>query len=109
MQQYNRLSADVPHLLSLARARLTPLEMASGEYEQGSKGRRELPKLQRTSQSTDVRRSCARANSWRVRVVATPKRTEIEGERDVAAGDSGVARRQAGRRLVGARSRVVRA
>ena len=80
MQQYNRLSADVPHLLSLARARLTPLKMASGEYEQGSKGRRELPKLQRTSQSTDVRRSCARANSWRVRVVATPKRTEIEGE-----------------------------
>ena len=51
MQQYNRLSADVPHLLSLARARLTPLEMASGEYEQGSKGSRELPKLQRTSQS----------------------------------------------------------
>jgi hypothetical protein len=78
--------------------------MASGEYAQGSKGRRELPKLQRTSQSTDVRRSCARANSWRVRVVATPKKTEIEvrGDAGAAAGDPGVASQAE----VGARSRL---
>lgn len=77
----------------------------SGEYEQGSKGSRELPKLQRTSQSTDVRRSCAREQLES----SCGGNAEEDGDRrrDVAAGDSGVARKQAERRLE--RDRVVRA
>ncbi|KAM0709387.1 hypothetical protein Q7P35_003425 [Cladosporium inversicolor] len=88
MQQYNRLSADVPHLLLLARARLTPRE-----------GQRE-----RVSQTIN-RRQTARANSWRVRVVATPEGTEIEVRGNTAAGGSGVASRPASQAEVGARSR----
>lgn len=63
---------------------------------------------ERVSQSINRRQTelRARANSWRVRVVATPEGTEIEVRGDAAAaGDSGVASKPASQAEVGARSR----